>query len=58
MRCPPNPNPDPKPKPNPNPNPHEVLSAVARALANLTYDEAFAGQAVAEGALPPLVAML
>ena len=35
-----------------------MLSAVARALANLTYDEAFAGQAVAEGALPPLVAML
>ena len=31
---------------------------MARALANLTYDEAFAGQAVAEGALPPLVAML
>jgi len=31
---------------------------VARALANLTYDDVFVGEAVAEGALPLLVAML
>ena len=31
---------------------------MARALANLTYDDVFVGEAVAEGALPLLVAML
>ena len=36
----------------------EVLSAVARALSNLTYDEVSAGDAVAAGALPPVMAML
>ena len=35
-----------------------MLSAVARALANLTYDDVLVGEAVAEGVLPLLVAML
>lgn len=36
----------------------DTLSAVARALANLTYDEKMAAEAVRAGVLPPLVAML
>ena len=42
----------------PPPEADDTLSAVARALANLTYDEQMAGEAVRAGVLPPLVAML
>eukprot|EP00908_Phaeocystis_cordata_P008968 Transcript_19683.p1 GENE.Transcript_19683~~Transcript_19683.p1 ORF type:complete len:444 (-),score=221.68 Transcript_19683:1574-2905(-) len=42
----------------PPPEADDTLSAVARALANLTYDEQMAGEAVRAGVLAPLVAML
>jgi hypothetical protein len=42
----------------PPPEADDTLSAVAHALANLTYDEQMAGEAVRAGVLPPLVAML
>ena len=48
-------NPDPNPHPNPEPNPEQVLAAVARALANLTFDLAMSCRAVHDGALPHLV---
>ena len=42
----------------PPPEADDTLSAVAHALANLTYDEQMAGEAVRAGVLAPLVAML
>eukprot|EP00964_Phaeocystis_antarctica_P114756 scaffold78705_cov39-Phaeocystis_antarctica.AAC.1 len=48
-------NPDPDPNPNPDPHPEQVLAAVARALANLTFDLAMSSRAVHDGALPHLL---